>query len=51
MQVVYTVFDQCVEMMSELFNTCISDWSIFGTFLIFLFLIRKLAQAFNKLKG
>ena len=51
MEIVKTVFDQALQMMTQLFNACISDWSWFGTFLIFIFLIRKVAQAFNKTKG
>ena len=51
MTIVYQVFNQCVDMMTEFFNTAMTDWGIFGTFIIFIFLLRKVAQTFNKSKG
>lgn len=51
MSIVYQVFDQCIEMMTELFNTALQSWGIFGSFIIFIALVRIIARTFNRTKG
>ena len=51
MEVVTQVFDLSLKMLTQLFNACMNSWGIFGTWIVLLILLRKLAQAFNKTKG
>lgn len=51
METVRTVFDTLINMALTLFNTALTSWGIFGSFLLFSAILRKIANTFNKLKG
>ena len=45
------VFDTSITMIQTLWTNLLSNWSVFGIFIIAMPLLRKVAQAFNKLKS
>lgn len=51
MDIVYTVFNQSISMLTELWSTALGRWGIFGTFIIFYAILRRIARTFNKLKS
>lgn len=51
METVKLVFDNLLSLFRTFWNTALGSWSIFGTFIIFSALIRKVARTFNRLKS
>ena len=51
MDIVYTVFNQSLNMIVQLWSTALGRWGIFGTFIIFIAVLRKIGRTFNKLKS
>lgn len=51
MEIVRTVFNQALSMLIQLWNTALGSWGIFGSWVIFMALLRKVANTFNKLKS
>lgn len=51
MDIVYSVFNQSLSMLTELWSTALGRWGIFGTFIIFIAIMRKIGRTFNKLKS
>lgn len=51
MAIVQNVFLDLLTHLVELWNTCLNDWGIFGTWLISFAILRKIAKTFNKLKS
>lgn len=51
MEIVTQVFDKLISLLVELWNTALGRWSIFGSFIIFSSLLRKVARTFNRLKS
>lgn len=49
MAILTQVFDKAISMIIQLWNA-LSNWGIFGSFIMFSFVLRKLTQTFNKLK-
>lgn len=45
------IFDTSLNMVVQLWNTALNSWGIFGSFIIFIALLRKIANTFNKLKS
>ena len=45
------VFDTALNLLVELWNTALGRWGIFGSFIIFSALLRKVARTFNRLKS
>lgn len=51
MEIVNQVFNQCLNMVVQLWNTALNNWGIFGSFIIFYAVLKVIARTFNKLKG
>lgn len=45
------VFNQTLNMVVTFWNTALNQWGVFGGFIIFTALLRKVANVFNKLKS
>lgn len=51
METVKLVYDTALNMATQLFNACMRSWDIFGTFVVFMALIRVISRIFNKTKN
>lgn len=51
MDIVYSVFNKAIEMLIQLWGTALGSWGIFGTFIIFIAILRRIGKTFNKLKS
>lgn len=51
METVKLVFDNLINLFKQFWNTALGSWGIFGSFIIFNALIRKVANVFNRLKS
>lgn len=51
MEVVRQVFDTSLSMVVQLWNCLMNQWGWFGTGIIFIALLRKVTNTFNKLKS
>lgn len=51
MDKVKLIFDTSLQMIVQFWNTALGSWGIFGSFIIFYALLRKVANTFNKLKS
>lgn len=51
MDLLKSVFDTSVNMMSDLFSNASYNWGIFGGFIIAFPIMKKVANIFNKLKS
>ena len=51
MEKVTLVFNTVLDMVVQLWNSCLKDWSIFGTFILSFAILKKISRVFNKLKS
>ena len=51
MEKVTLIFNTALDMVGQLWDSCLRDWSIFGTFILSFAILKKIAKTFNKLKS